>query len=115
MAHALALTLAHFPSTISGLSSVDTSEGDDTMPDLIPIDGEDEESQEEDGGDLMSRVNLIGDFNPDNLLNNQSIRSTGLMFQLFVRGLLSEEMIELADRLPNEQKKKQYLISIIEG
>ena len=88
---------------------------DDTMPDLIPIDGADEESQEEDGGDLMNRIGLVGDFNPDNLLNNQDIKSTGLMFQLFVRDLLSDEMMELTDRLPNEQKKKQYLVSIIEG
>ena len=91
------------------------SDVDDTMPDLIPIDGEDEESQEEDGGDLMNRIGLVGDFNPDNLLNNQDIKSTGLMFQLFVRDLLSDEMMELTDRLPNEQKKKQYLVSIIEG
>ena len=38
-----------------------------------------------------------------------------MLFQLFVRDLLSDEMMELADRLPNEQKKKQYLVSIIEG
>ena len=97
----------------------------DTMPELEPIDGADEDSQEEDaspevrelrdGGDLMNKVGLVGDFNPDNLLNNQDIKSTGLMFQLFVRDLLSDEMIELTDRLPNEQKKKQYLVSIIEG
>ena len=87
----------------------------DTMPELEPIDGADEESQEEDGGDLMNRIGLVGDFNPDNLLNNQDIKSTGLMFQLFVRDLLSDEMMELTDRLPNEQKKKQYLVSIIEG
>ena len=37
------------------------------------------------------------------------------MFQLFVRDLLSDEMIDLVDRLPTEQKKKQYLVSIIEG
>ena len=91
------------------------SDADDTMPDLIPIDGADEESQEDDGGDLMNKVGLVGDFNPDNLLDNQDIKSTGLMFQLFVRDLLSDEMMELADRLPTEQKKKQYLVSIIEG
>ena len=91
------------------------SDADDTMPDLIPIDGADEESQEEDGGDLLNKVGLVGDFNPDNLLDNQDIKSTGLMFQFFVRDLLSDEMMELADRLPTEQKKKQYLISIIEG
>ena len=87
----------------------------DTMPDLEPIDGADEESQEEDGGNLMNKVGLVGDFNPDNLLDNQNIKSTGLMFQLFVRDLLSDEMIDLVDRLPTEQKKKQYLVSIIEG
>ena len=37
------------------------------------------------------------------------------MFQLFVRDLLSDEMIDLVDRLPTEQKKKQYLVSSIEG
>ena len=89
----------------------------DTMPELEPLDGADEEpeEEEEDGGDLMNKVGLVGDFNPDNLLNNQDIKSTGLMFQLFVRGLLSDEMVELTDRLPTEQKKKQYLVSIIEG
>ena len=87
----------------------------DTMPDLEPVDGADEESQEEDGGNLMNKVGLVGDFNPDNLLDNQNIKSTGLMFQLFVRDLLSDEMIDLVDRLPTEQKKKQYLVSSIEG
>ena len=88
----------------------------DTMPELQPIDGAGEEQEEEeDGGDLMNKVGLVGDFNPDNLLDNQDIKSTGLMFQLFVRGLLSDEMVELTDRLPTEQKKKQYLVSIIEG
>ena len=101
------------------------SDADDTMPDLIPIDGADEKSQEEDaspvarelrdGRDLMNKVGLVGDFNPDNLLDNQDIKSTGLMFQLFVRDLLSDEMMELADRLPTEKKTKQYLVSIIEG
>ena len=80
----------------------------DTMPDLEPIDGADEESQEEDGGNLMNKVGLVGDFNPDNVLDNQNIKSTGLMFQLFVRDVLSDEMIDLVDRLPTEQKKKQY-------
>ena len=88
----------------------------DTMPELEPLDGADEEpKEEEDGGDLMNKVGLVGDFNPDNLLDNQDIKSTGLMFQLFVRGLLSDEMVELTDRLPTEQKKEQYLVSIIEG
>ena len=88
----------------------------DTMPELEPLDGAGEEpEEEEDGGDLMNKVGLVGDFNPDNLLDNQDSKSTGLMFQLFVRGLLSDEMVELTDRLPTEQKKKQYLVSIIEG
>ena len=87
----------------------------DTMPELEPLDGAGEEPEEEDGGDLMNKVGLVGDFNPDILLDNQDIKSTGLMFQLFVRGLLSDEMVELTDRLPTEQKKKQYLVSIIEG
>ena len=87
----------------------------DTMPEIEPLDGAREEPEEEDGGDLMNKVGLVGDFNPDNLLDNQDIKSTGLMFQLFVRGLLSDEMVELTDRLPTEQKKKQYLVSIIEG
>ena len=97
----------------------------DTMPELEPLDGADEESQEEDaspvarelrdGGDLMNRIDFVGGFNPDNVMNNQDIKSTGLMFQLFVRDLLSDEMMELTDRLPTEQKRKQYLVSIIEG
>ena len=105
----------HSMASDATLSPRELRDGDDTMPDLIPIDGADEESQEEDGGDLMNKVGLVGDFNPDNLLDNQDIKSIGLMFQLFVRGLLSDEMVELTDRLPTEQKKKQYLVSIIEG
>ena len=50
----------------------------------MPIVGEDEESQEQDGGDLMTKIGLVGDFNPDNVMNHQNITSTGLMFQLFV-------------------------------
>ena len=76
----------HSMASDATLSPRELRDGDDTMPDLIPIDGADEESQEEDGGDLMNKVGLVGDFNPDNLLDNQDIKSIGLMFQLFVRG-----------------------------
>ena len=88
----------------------------DTMPELEPIDGADEESQEEeDEVSLTDKIGLVGDFDPDNHINNQDVKSTGLLFQLYVRDSLSDEMMELTDRLPNEQKKKQYLVSIIEG
>ena len=84
-------------------------------PPLPPPPLQEEEEEEEDSGDLTNRFGLIGEFDPDKLLDDQNIKSTGLMFQLFVRGLLSDEMIELTDRLPNEEKKKRYLVSIIEG
>ena len=91
----------------------------DEMPDLVPIENENQddevEDEDEDEGSLANKIGLEGDFDADNLLNNQDVKSTGLMFQLFVRDLLSDEMIELTDRLPHEQKKKQYLVSIIEG
>ena len=100
---------------VHSMASDVASDTMDTMPELEPLDGAGEEPEEEDGGDLMNKVGLVGDFNPDNLLDNQDIKPTGLMFQLFVRALLSDEMVELTDRLPTEQKKKQYLVSIIEG
>ena len=80
------------------------------MPELEPIENEnqDDEVEDEDEGSLTNKIGLVGDFDADNLLNNQDVKSTGLMFQLFVRDLLSDEMIELTDRLPNKQKKKQY-------
>ena len=93
------------------------TDASDEMPELVPIENEneDDEVEEEDEGSLANKIGLVGDFDADNLLDNQGVKSTGLMFQLFVRDLLSDEMIELTDRLPNEQKKKQYLVSIIEG
>ena len=87
----------HSQSLPAGVSVHSMASGDDDMPELEPIDGADEESQEEDGGDLMNRIGLVGDFNPDNIMNNQDIKSTGLMFQLYVRGLLEDEMMELVE------------------
>ena len=84
----------------------------DKMPDLESVESEEEE---EDEGSLTDKIGLVGDFDPENLINNQDIKSTGLLFQLYVRDLLSDEIMKLTDRLPNEQKKKQYLVSIIEG
>ena len=104
----------HSQSLPAGVPVHSMASGDDDMPELEPIDGVDEESQEEDGGDLMNRIGLVGDFNPDNIMNNQDIKPTALMFQLYVRGLLEDEMMELVDKLPDEQKNKQYLVSIIE-
>ena len=37
------------------------------------------------------------------------------MFQLHVRDLLSDEMIDILNKLRTDSKKKQYLVSIIEG
>ena len=91
--------------------SMASDEGSDIMPDLESVESE----EEEDEGSLTDKIGLVGDFDPDNLINNQDVKSTGLLFQLYVRDLLSDEMMELTDRLPNEQKKKQYLVSIIEG
>ena len=91
--------------------SMASDEGSDKMPDLESVESE----EEEDEGSLTDKIGLVGDFDPDNLINNQDIKSTGLLFQLYVRDLLEPEMMELTDKLPNEQKKKQYLVSIIEG
>ena len=91
--------------------SMASDEGSDKMPDLESV----SEEEEEDEGSLTDKIGLVGDFDPDNLINNQDIKSTGLLFQLYVRDLLSPEIMELTDKLPNEQKKKQYLVSIIEG
>ena len=103
--------------------SMASDEGSDKMPDLESVsDGErsspsgrSRDEEEEDEGSLTDKIGLVGDFDPDNLINNQDIKSTGLLFQLYVRDLLSPEIMELTDKLPNEQKKKQYLVSIIEG
>ena len=89
-----------------------SDEGSDKMPDLESVESEEEE---EDEGSLTDKIGLVGDFDPENLINNQDIKSTGLLFQLYVRDLLSPEIMELTDKLPNEQKKKQYLVSLIEG
>ena len=103
--------------------SMASDEGSDKMPDLESVsDGErsspsgrSRDEEEEDEGSLTDKIGLVGDFDPDNLINNQDIKSTGLLFQLYVRDLLSPEIMELTDKLPNEQRKKQYLVSIIEG
>ena len=80
-------------------------------PPLPPPPPQEEEEEE----DIIDEFGVTGGFVPDRIMNSQDMKSTGLMFQLFARDLLTDEMIELTDRLPDEQKKKQYLVLIIEG
>ena len=64
---------------------------------------------------LEQKVAYTHGFDPDEVMKDDSINYRGLMFQLFVRDLLTDEMVNLLNKLPTDQKKKQYLVSIIEG
>ena len=79
-----------------------------------PPQAEDSEEDEEITA-LEQKVAYTQGFDPDKVLNDDSVTYRGLMFQLFVRDLLSDEMVDLLNKLPTDQKKKQYLVSIIEG
>ena len=48
-------------------------------------------------------------------MQDDSINYRGLMFQPYVRDLLNDEMIGMLNKIPTDEKKKQYLASIIEG
>ena len=79
-----------------------------------PPQAEDSEEDEEITA-LEQKVAYTQGFDPDKVLNDDSVNYRGLMFQLFVRDLLTDEMVDLLNKLPSDQKKKQYLVSIIEG
>ena len=79
----------------------------------VPTENDDE--SEEEVTALEQKVAYTHGFDPDKVLNDNSVTYRGLMFQLFVRDLLTDEMVDLLNKIPTDQKKKQYLISIIEG
>ena len=79
----------------------------------VPTENDDE--SEEEVTALEQKVAYIHGFDPEKVFNDDSVTYRGLMFQLFVRDLLTDEMVDLLNKIPTDQKKKQYLISIIEG
>ena len=74
-----------------------------------------ENEEEEELPALEQQVVFTTEFDPDKVLNDGNINYRGLMFQLHVRDLLTPETIELLNKIPTDQKKKQYLVSLIEG
>ena len=79
-----------------------------------PPQAEDSEEDEEITA-LEQKVAYTQGFDPDQVFKDDSVTYRGLMFQLFVRDLLTDEMVDLLNKLPTDQRKKQYLVSIIEG
>ena len=79
----------------------------------VPTENDDE--SEEEVTALEKKVAYTHGFDPEKVFNDDSVTYRGLMFQLFVRDLLTDEMVDLLNKLPTDQKKKQYLVSIIEG
>ena len=77
--------------------------------------GKENEEEEEELPALEQQVVFTTEFDPDKVLNDGNINYRGLMFQLHVRDLLTPETIELLNKIPTDQKKKQYLVSLIEG
>ena len=87
-------------------------------PPQQPIQEEEEKEQEEEDEELTAleqKVVFTDGFNPDEVFEDDSINYRGLMFQLHVRDLLEPETIKLLNKIPTDQKKKQYLVSLIEG
>ena len=76
---------------------------------------ENDDESEEEVTALEQKVAYTHGFDPEKVFNDDSVTYRGLMFQLFVRDLLTDEMVDLLNKIPTDQKKKQYLISIIEG
>ena len=82
----------------------------------VPAENDDDSEEEEaEITALEQKVAYTRGFDPDQVFNDDSVTYRGLMFQLFVRDLLTDEMVDLLNKLPTDQKKKQYLVSIIEG
>ena len=48
-------------------------------------------------------------------MEDDSINYRGLMFQLHARDLLSEETVELLNKIPTDQNKKKLLARLMEG
>ena len=78
-----------------------------------PPQAEDSEEDEEITA-LEQKVAYTHSFDPDQVFNDDSVNYRGLMFQLFVRDLFTDEMVDILNQLP-DQRKKQYLVSIIQG
>ena len=74
-----------------------------------------ESEEEEELTALEQKVVFTDGFDPDKVFNDDSINYRGLMFQLHARDLLTEETIELLNKIPTDKKKKQYLVSLMEG
>ena len=75
----------------------------------------DDSKEEEELTALEQKVAFTRGFDPDEVFADDSINYRGLMFQLHVRDLLTEETIELLNKIPTDKKKKQYLVSLMEG
>ena len=73
------------------------------------------EEEEEELTALEQKVAFTKEYNPDEVIANPDITYKGLMFQLHVRDLLTDEMIGFLNKIPTDDKKKRYLASIIEG
>ena len=73
------------------------------------------ERDEEELTALEQKVAYTSGFDPDKVMEDDSVNYKGLMFQLHVRDLLTPETIELLNKIPTDQKKKKYLVSLMEG
>ena len=82
-------------------------------PPQQPIQEEEEEDEELTA--LEQKVVFTDGFDPDKVLNDDSINYRGLMFQLYVRDLLNDEMIEMIKKTPTDERKKQLLVSLMTG
>ena len=73
------------------------------------------EEEDEELTALEQKVAYTSGFDPDKVMEDDSVNYKGLMFQLHVRDLLTPETIELLNKIPTDQKKKKYLVSLMEG
>ena len=74
-----------------------------------------EEEEDEELTALEQKVVFTDGFDPDKVLNDDSINYRGLMFQLYVRDLLNDEMIEMIKKTPTDEKKKILMVSLMIG
>ena len=83
---------------------VQSNQGEATASLPAPPQTEDSEEDEEITA-LEQKVAYTHSFNPDEVLNDESVTYRGLMFQLFVRDLLTDEMVDLLNKIPTDQKR----------
>ena len=94
-------------------------DGEDDMPPLEPIQQESSEEElipaEDTDPNPYQRGLLFWNNDIEKMKTNQKINYDDLLFQLYIRGQLTDKMETDVENLPDELSKKLYLLRIIEN